>query len=101
MSGRPNPKSVSAHSEKSKFLKGPFGALHFEMVVVTPVWGNNVFFKPKGPIKISMFHIHVSQCSEETPVLNPPPPLCTVHKPPFCIEGFMLNETISYCGVPV
>ena len=73
------------------------------MVVVTPVWGNNVFFRPKDPIKI--FHIQVSQCSEENPVLKPPPPsvtyLCCAYKPPFCIEVFMLNETISYCGVPI
>ena len=74
MSGQPNPKSVSAHSEKSQFSKGPCGALHFEILEITPIWGNNIFLTTKGPIGILMFHIHVSQCSEGTPVLNPPPP---------------------------
>ena len=52
--------SVSAHSEKSQFLKGPCGALHFEMVAVTHVWENNVFSDLRVPSKFycstSTFH---------------------------------------------
>ena len=56
-------------------------------------------------MKILLFHIHISQCSEENPMLNPPHAQVTylrrVYEPPSCTRDFMINEIITYCEVPV